>query len=208
MWVLPGSFHWKAVVYLQQMFRRSGSPAPRFLVKRVSVVFNIIQSSFICCKQGRELRTYGDNWKHDNSCLILLKNQKHLNAYYTDYTKNLWCPQKCQFPCTSSSRLEELFLCLNGYNSVSESQTTCPSLRLLQITDNQLQDWAEVRKFGLLYPSLSTLVLANNSVDSVGDTKETLEHLFPNLRSINLNNSGRSPKSLLICLYSVQGVNK
>lgn len=88
--------------------------------------------------------------------------------------------------------LEELFLCLNGYNSVSESQTTCPSLRLLQITDNQLQDWAEVRKFGLLYPSLSTLVLANNSVDSVGDTKETLEHLFPNLRSINLNNSGLS----------------
>lgn len=88
--------------------------------------------------------------------------------------------------------LEELFLCLNGYNSVSESQTACPSLRLLQITDNQLQDWAEVRKFGLLYPSLSTLVLANNSVDSVGDTKETLEHLFPNLRSINLNNSGLS----------------
>lgn len=88
--------------------------------------------------------------------------------------------------------LEELFLCLNGYNSVSESQTPCPSLRLLQITDNQLQDWAEVRKFGLLYPNLSTLVLANNSVDSVGDTKETLEHLFPNLRSINLNNSGLS----------------
>lgn len=86
--------------------------------------------------------------------------------------------------------LEELFLCLNGYNTVSESQTSCPSLRLLQITDNQLQDWAEVRKFGLLYPSLSALVLANNSVDSVGDTKETLESLFPNLRSINLNNSG------------------
>ncbi|XP_030602232.1 tubulin-specific chaperone cofactor E-like protein [Archocentrus centrarchus] len=86
--------------------------------------------------------------------------------------------------------LEELFLCLNGYNTVSESQTSCPSLRLLQITENQLQDWAEVRKFGLLYPNLSTLVLANNSVDSVGDTKETLESLFPNLRSINLNNSG------------------
>lgn len=88
--------------------------------------------------------------------------------------------------------LEELFLCLNGYNTVSESQTPCPSLRLLQITDNQLQEWTEVRKFGRLYPSLSTLVLANNSVESVGDTKETLERLFPNLRSINLNNSGLS----------------
>uniref|UniRef100_A0A1A8HKI6 Tubulin folding cofactor E-like b n=1 Tax=Nothobranchius korthausae TaxID=1143690 RepID=A0A1A8HKI6_9TELE len=88
--------------------------------------------------------------------------------------------------------LKELFLCLNGYNTVSESRASCSSLSLLQITDNQLQDWAEVRKFGRLYPSLSTLVLANNSINSVEDTKETLEHLFPNLRSINLNNSGLS----------------
>lgn len=91
---------------------------------------------------------------------------------------------------TSSSRLEELFLCLNGYNTVSESQTSCPSLRLLQITDNQLKEWAEVRKLGQMYPSLKTLILANNSVDSVSDTRETLEQLFPNLRTINLNNSG------------------
>ncbi|XP_029374995.1 tubulin-specific chaperone cofactor E-like protein [Echeneis naucrates] len=88
--------------------------------------------------------------------------------------------------------LEELFLCLNDYNAVTESQTPCPSLRLLQITDNQLQQWAEVRKFGVIYPCLSTLVLANNSVDSVGDSQETLQRLFPNLRSINLNNSGLS----------------
>ncbi|KAF3705846.1 Tubulin-specific chaperone cofactor E-like protein Leucine-rich repeat-containing protein 35 [Channa argus] len=88
--------------------------------------------------------------------------------------------------------LEELFLCLNGYNTVAESQTSCQSLRLLQITNNQLQEWVEVRKFGLMYPSLDTLVLANNSVHSVGDTQETLQHLFPNLRSISLNNSGLS----------------
>lgn len=93
-------------------------------------------------------------------------------------------------PFPSSSRLEELFLCLNGYNTVSLSQTSCPSLRLLQITDNQLHEWAEVRKFGQMYPSLSTLVLAKNSVDSVDDTQETLQRLFPNLRCINLNNSG------------------
>ncbi|KAL3043266.1 hypothetical protein OYC64_021062 [Pagothenia borchgrevinki] len=88
--------------------------------------------------------------------------------------------------------LEELFLCLNGFNTVSESQTSCPSLRLLQITDNQLKEWKEVRKFGQIYPSLNTLVLANNSVDCVGDSPETLQRLFPNLRSINLNNSGLS----------------
>ncbi|XP_039634450.1 tubulin-specific chaperone cofactor E-like protein isoform X4 [Perca fluviatilis] len=91
-----------------------------------------------------------------------------------------------------AQELEELFLCLNGYNTVSESQTSCPSLRLLQITDNQLKEWAEVRKLGQMYPSLKTLILANNRVDSVSDTRETLEQLFPNLRTINLNNSGLS----------------
>ncbi|XP_029985429.1 tubulin-specific chaperone cofactor E-like protein isoform X2 [Sphaeramia orbicularis] len=88
--------------------------------------------------------------------------------------------------------LQELFLCLNGYSSVAQSQTTCPSLRLLQITDNQLQLWTEVRKLGLMYPRLSTLVLANNNVRSVDDTQDALQRLFPNLRSINLNNSGLS----------------
>ncbi|XP_028450986.1 tubulin-specific chaperone cofactor E-like protein isoform X1 [Perca flavescens] len=91
-----------------------------------------------------------------------------------------------------AQELEELFLCLNGYNTVSESQKSCPSLRLLQITDNQLKEWAEVRKLGQMYPSLKTLILANNSVDSVSDSRETLEQLFPNLRTINLNNSGLS----------------
>lgn len=88
--------------------------------------------------------------------------------------------------------LEELFLCLNDYSTVEHSGTSCPSLRLLQITDNQLRLWKEVRKFGLMYPSLSTLVLANNSLDSVDDSQESLQRLFPNLRSVNLNNSGLS----------------
>lgn len=79
---------------------------------------------------------------------------------------------------------------MNSYNAVSATEMSCTSLRLLQLTDNQLQEWGEVRKLGLLYPSLSTLVLANNRVESVGDSKETLEGLFPNLHSINLNNSG------------------
>ncbi|XP_036974939.1 tubulin-specific chaperone cofactor E-like protein isoform X1 [Acanthopagrus latus] len=92
----------------------------------------------------------------------------------------------------NTPELEELFLCLNDYSTVSESQKSCPSLRLLQITENQLQHWAEVRKLGMIYPSLNTLVLANNSVESVDDSQETLQLLFPNLRSINLNNSGLS----------------
>lgn len=88
-------------------------------------------------------------------------------------------------------RLEELFLCLNGYGAVAPSGGACPSLRLLHLTDNQLRDWSEVRKLGAMFPSLGSLVLANNRVASVDDCGET----FANLRSINLNNSGLSRQS-------------
>ncbi|XP_058269794.1 tubulin folding cofactor E-like a [Hemibagrus wyckioides] len=86
--------------------------------------------------------------------------------------------------------LEELFLCLNEYSTVMVSATPCPTLRLLHITDNSLQDWSEVRKFGIMFPSLDTLVLANNNLKSILDSEDNLRRLFPNLRSINLHNSG------------------
>ncbi|KAF6720801.1 Tubulin-specific chaperone cofactor E-like protein [Oryzias melastigma] len=86
--------------------------------------------------------------------------------------------------------LEELFLCLNEYSSVRTSSTICPTLRLLHITDNSLHDWAEVRKFGSMFPSLDTLVMANNNLASIQDSEDILQRLFPNLRRINLHNSG------------------
>ncbi|KAJ0062193.1 hypothetical protein NL108_017635, partial [Boleophthalmus pectinirostris] len=89
-------------------------------------------------------------------------------------------------------QLEELFLCLNGFSAVERASWQCPSLRLLQITENRLQLWAHVRHLGLMYPGLSSLVLANNRLLSVDDHQDALTRLFPNLRSINLNNSGLS----------------
>ncbi|XP_076831996.1 tubulin folding cofactor E-like a isoform X2 [Brachyhypopomus gauderio] len=86
--------------------------------------------------------------------------------------------------------LEELFLCLNEYNTVMASATPCPSLRLLHITDNSLHDWNEVRKFGSMFPSLHTLIMANNNLGAILDSGENLSRLFPNLRSINLHNAG------------------
>lgn len=72
---------------------------------------------------------------------------------------------------------------------MSPSRSACPTLQLLHITDNQLQDWAEVRKLGATFPCLSSLVLANNPLRCVDEHGEA----FPHLRSINLNNSGTPP---------------
>ncbi|XP_037334651.2 tubulin-specific chaperone cofactor E-like protein [Pungitius pungitius] len=88
--------------------------------------------------------------------------------------------------------LEELFLCLNQYGAVGASSVACPTLRLLHITHNGLQDWAEVRKLGPMFPGLDTLVMSNNSLSSIQDGEDVLRRLFPNLRSISLTNSGLS----------------
>ncbi|XP_058865527.1 tubulin-specific chaperone cofactor E-like protein isoform X1 [Acipenser ruthenus] len=87
-------------------------------------------------------------------------------------------------------QLEQLFLCLNGYDTVSHSSVRCSSLRLLHITDNNLQDWSEVCKVGAMFPCLDTLVMANNHLSSIGGSEETLSRLFPCLHHINLHNSG------------------
>ncbi|KAM3830489.1 tubulin-specific chaperone cofactor E-like protein [Vipera latastei] len=86
--------------------------------------------------------------------------------------------------------LEELFLCLNDYNTVSCSPVCCNSLKLLHITDNNLKDWTEIRKLGIMFPSLDTLVLANNNLLTIEDSEDSLARLFPNLRSISLHKSG------------------
>nr|XP_020042034.1 tubulin-specific chaperone cofactor E-like protein isoform X3 [Castor canadensis] len=86
--------------------------------------------------------------------------------------------------------LEELFLCLNDYQTVSCPSTCCHSLKLLHITDNNLQDWTEIRKLGVMFPSLDTLVLANNHLNAIEEPNDSLARLFPNLRSISLHKSG------------------
>lgn len=86
--------------------------------------------------------------------------------------------------------LEELFLCLNDYKTVSCSPVCCHSLKLLHITDNNLKDWTEIRKLGIMFPSLDTLVLANNYLTTIEDSEDSLARLFPNLRSISLHKSG------------------
>ncbi|GAB1294096.1 Tubulin-specific chaperone cofactor E-like protein [Apodemus speciosus] len=61
---------------------------------------------------------------------------------------------------------------------------------LLHITDNNLQDWTEIRKLGVMFPSLDTLVLANNHLNAIEEPADSLARLFPNLRSISLHKSG------------------
>ncbi|XP_072281587.1 tubulin-specific chaperone cofactor E-like protein isoform X2 [Pyxicephalus adspersus] len=88
--------------------------------------------------------------------------------------------------------LEELFLCLNDYDTIVNSPVCFRSLKLLHITDNNLQEWSDICKLGMMFPCLHTLVLANNNILTIGESEESLSRLFPNLCSISLHKSGLS----------------
>ncbi|KAF5901966.1 alpha-2-macroglobulin-like, partial [Clarias magur] len=123
----------------------------------------------------------------ESDCAKALSRVRRLVLNNTQISWDIVNIFTCEMP-----ELEELFLCLNEYSTVMVSATPCPSLRLLHITDNNLQDWNEVRKFGTMFPSLDTLVMANNYLNSILDSEDSLRRLFPHLRSINLHNSGLS----------------
>ena len=77
-----------------------------------------------------------------------------------------------------------------------------------------------MRKFGLMYPGLQTLILANNKLSSIDEPQESLCRLFPQLRCINLHNTGmmgahtharthaRTLEFLLTFLVFIQGLSR
>lgn len=54
-----------------------------------------------------------------------------------------------------------------------------------------------------MFPSLDTLILANNNLTTIEETEDSLARLFPNLRSINLHKSGECLE-LVRLLFSVE----
>lgn len=48
-----------------------------------------------------------------------------------------------------------------------------------------------------MFPSLDTLVLANNHLHAIEEPDDSLARLFPNLRSISLHKSGKAQAGLL-----------
>lgn len=55
-----------------------------------------------------------------------------------------------------------------------------------------------------MFPSLDTLILANNNLTTIEESEDSLARLFPNLRSINLHKSGESQEAGRGFLFSAQ----
>ena len=66
--------------------------------------------------------------------------------------------------------LEELYLSGNSYTDVTLNIPAYQSLRLLQLTSNNISDWLQIAKLDQLLPSLDNLVLAENPISNCGKT--------------------------------------
>lgn len=88
------------------------------------------------------------------------------------------------------SRLEELYLSLNNYTTVSLPDTFLHSnLKQLHLNENKIKDWTEFVKLSQAFPSLQTLIACNNPIQ---DIPELTPDTFPSLLALNFNGSSLS----------------
>ncbi|XP_072166302.1 tubulin-specific chaperone cofactor E-like protein [Diadema setosum] len=80
--------------------------------------------------------------------------------------------------------LEELHLSLNNYTIVGVPPNCHPKLKLLHFNSNRVEDWKEIEKLGVAFPSLETLVLMENPIRTLQDCDPTR---FPRLRMLCLS---------------------
>jgi len=85
--------------------------------------------------------------------------------------------------------LTELHLASNDYTSITFSPDfRQPGLKVLYFNNNQLRSWRDVCKLGVSFPSLETLVISENHIDSLtSDVESDVAAVFGNLNVLIAN---------------------
>ena len=72
--------------------------------------------------------------------------------------------------CVCFFSLDELYLSGNSYTDITLNIPAYQSLRLLQLTSNNISDWLQIAILDQLFPNLDNLVLAENPIYDCGKT--------------------------------------
>ena len=113
---------------------------------------------------------------------MIIAKDAHLDAfllsqYFYSDLKLLKLPSfHFQELCMLIFSLEELYLSGNSYTDVTLNIPAYQSLRLLQLTSNNISDWLQIAKLDQLLPSLDNLVLAENPISNCGKTIKCFHH--------------------------------
>lgn len=84
-------------------------------------------------------------------------------------------------------RVQELYLSLNGYESIPDSTEQYPKVRSLSINKHVITQWNEIGKLGLVLPGLVELRMSECPLENISATQ--IPQQFPNLKVLNLNDT-------------------
>ena len=100
-----------------------------------------------------------------DACPVFIWLQYHANCFDL-----LYLPSFRIMNCVCFFSLKELYLSGNSYTDVTLNIPVYQSLRLLQLTSNNISDWQQIAKLDQLFPNLDNLVLAENPISNCGKT--------------------------------------
>lgn len=84
-------------------------------------------------------------------------------------------------------RVQDLYLSLNGYESIPDSPEQYPNVRSLSINRHVITQWDEIGKLGFVFPGLIELRMSECPLENIIPTD--IPHQFPNLKVLNLNDT-------------------
>ncbi|XP_078380713.1 tubulin-specific chaperone cofactor E-like protein [Oculina patagonica] len=83
--------------------------------------------------------------------------------------------------------VQDLYLSLNGYESIPDSPEQYPSIRSLSINKHVITQWDEIGKLGFVFPGLIELRMSECPLENIIATE--IPQQFPNLKVLNLNDT-------------------
>ena len=83
--------------------------------------------------------------------------------------------------------MQDLYLSLNGYESIPDTSEQCPNIRCLSINKHVITQWNEIGKLGFVFPGLIELRMSEWPLENI--TAKEIPQQFPNLKVLNLNNT-------------------
>ena len=91
--------------------------------------------------------------------------------------------------CFSSPnfRVQDLYLSLNGYESIPDSPEQYPNVRSLSINKHVITQWNQIGKLGFVFPALVELRMSECPLENITATE--IPQQFPNLKMLNLNDT-------------------
>lgn len=87
----------------------------------------------------------------------------------------------------SLTRVQDLYLSLNRYDSIPDTPEQYSNIRSLSINKHDIKRWDEIGKLGFVFPKLTALWMSECPLENIAPAEIPLQ--FPHLKSLSLNDT-------------------